>query len=145
MRRHLPSHRSEWSASGPSLAEKQILDAFIDAHERCDAGAALAAATADLRVTMPLYPMWFDGLEAVAPLLERAFGPNRDGDWRLLPASANRMPAAGSYLRRPGDTLFRAFKLDVLRVEHDQIAEITTFGPMLFEPLGLPPTLEPVP
>jgi hypothetical protein len=60
----------------------------------------------------------------------------------LLPASANRMPAAGSYLRRPGDSLFRAFKLDVLRVEGDQVAEITTFGPMLFEALGLPPTLE---
>ena len=38
------------------------------------------------------------------------------------------MPAAASYLRRPGDSLFRAFKLDVLRLDDGAIAEITTFG-----------------
>ena len=48
------------------------------------------------------------------------------------------MPAAASYLRRPGDTAYRGLKLDVLRVEGDAIAEITTFGPELFEVLGLP-------
>ena len=66
---------------------------------------------------MPPYPMVFDGLGMLAALLERGFGPDREGDWRLLPTSANRMPAAASYLRRPGDTEYRAFKLDVLRVE----------------------------
>ena len=66
---------------------------------------------------MPPYPHCFQGLDGLAPLFERAFGPDRDGDWRLLPTAANRMPAAGSYLRRPGDTLFRPFKLDVLRVD----------------------------
>jgi RNA polymerase sigma-70 factor (ECF subfamily) len=91
---------------------------------------------------MPPYPWLFDGREALVPLLERAFGPHRDGDWRLLPTRANRMPAAASYLRRPGDPVFRAFKLDVLRIEDDTIAEITTFGPALFDALGLPPTVE---
>jgi hypothetical protein len=61
-----------------------------------------------------------------------------EGDWLLLPTSANRMPTAASYLRRPGDTAYRAFKLDVLRIENDLIAEITTFGPELFEAFGLP-------
>ena len=51
------------------------------------------------------------------------------------------MPAAASYLRRPGDTAYRGLKLDVLRVEGDRIAEITTFGPELFELLGLPADL----
>ena len=47
-----------------------------------------------------------------------------------------------SYLRRPGDTAYRAFKLDVLRIEDGRIAEITTFGPAaLLGPLGLPETL----
>jgi hypothetical protein len=76
-----------------------------------------------------------------AELLARTFGPERDGDWRLVPTAANRMPAAASYLRRYGDTLFRAFKLDVLRVEGDVIAEITTFGPQLFAAAGLPDVL----
>jgi RNA polymerase sigma-70 factor (ECF subfamily) len=142
MARHLPSHRADWSAREPSPAEKELLDRFIEAHERCDAAAALAVAAEDIRVTMPPYPWLFDGRGALVPLLERAFGPDREGDWRLLPTSANRMPAAASYLRRPGDTVFRAFKLDVLRIEDDEIAEITTFGPALFEALGVPQTVE---
>jgi RNA polymerase sigma-70 factor (ECF subfamily) len=52
------------------------------------------------------------------------------------------MPTAASYLRRPGDTQFRAFKLDVLRVEAGAIAEITTFGPALFPAFGLAAILD---
>jgi RNA polymerase sigma-70 factor (TIGR02960 family) len=141
MQQHLPSHRSDWATREPSAAERDLLERFIDAHERCDAPAALAVAAEDIRVTMPPYPWRFDGRDALGTLLERAFGPDREGDWRLLATSANRMPAAASYLRRPGDTVFRAFKLDVLRVEDDAIAEITTFGPALFDALGLPETL----
>jgi hypothetical protein len=63
------------------------------------------------------------------------------GDWRLVPTRANRQPAAASYLRAPGDTVYRAFKLDVLRVEDGAIAEITTFSCDLFPAFGLPATL----
>jgi RNA polymerase sigma-70 factor (ECF subfamily) len=42
---------------------------------------------------------------------------------------------------RPGDSAFRPFKLDVLRVEGDAIAEITTFGYRFFPALGLPASL----
>jgi RNA polymerase sigma-70 factor (TIGR02960 family) len=141
MRQHLPSHRTEWVSGSPNPEEKRLLADFIDAHERCDAEAALAVAASDLRVTMPPYPWRYDGLAEVRPLLERGFGPDRDGDWRLLPTGLNRMPASASYLRRPGDTAYRAFKLDVLRVEGDRIAEITTFGPEPLPALGLPETL----
>jgi RNA polymerase sigma-70 factor (ECF subfamily) len=82
--------------------------------------------------------MCFDGVVEVGSLLTRAFGPERDGDWRLIPTSVNRMPAAASYLGRPGDTVFRAFKLDVLRVNRSRIAEITTFGYAMFPGLGFP-------
>jgi len=142
IREHLPSHRTEWRARPPNADEKRLLDRFIDAHERCDAEAAVAVAASDVRVTMPPYPSVYDGLEALRPLLERGFGPERDGDWRLLPTGLNRMPAAASYLRRPGDTTYRAFKLDVLRVEAGRIAEITTFGPEPVTALGLPTTLD---
>jgi RNA polymerase sigma-70 factor (ECF subfamily) len=141
MQDHLPSHRLEWSAQEPSPVERELLERFIDAHERCDAEATAAIAAKDIRITMPPYPWLYDGLEMLAPLLERAFGEDREGDWRLLPTMANRMPAAASYLRKTGDTEFRAFKMDVLRVEGGEIAEITTFGPNLFPAFGLPPTI----
>lgn len=143
MQKHLPSHRSEWRAPDSSAADKEMLARFIDAHERYDAKAALAAVADDIRVTMPPYPMCFDGIEALTPLLERAIGPERDGEWRLLPTMANRMPAAASYLQRHGDAEYRAFKLDVMRVEGGLIAEITTFGPDLFEAFDLPIVLPP--
>ena len=142
MQQHLPSHRADWRAGSIGPEEQDLLARFIDAHERGDAEAATAIALEDIRVTMPPEPYLFDGRAALAPLLERAFGPDRDGDWRLLGTSVNRMPAAASYLRRPGDSLFRAFKLDVLRVEDGAIAEITTFGYAMFGALGLPSVLE---
>jgi NAD(P)-dependent dehydrogenase (short-subunit alcohol dehydrogenase family) len=44
---------------------------------------------------------------------------------------------------RPDDRLFRAFKLDVLKIVDDRVIEATTFGPDPFEGFGLPQTLEP--
>jgi RNA polymerase sigma-70 factor (TIGR02960 family) len=135
MQEHLPSHRTEWSAGDPSPDERALLERFIAAHERGDAAAAVAIAAEDLRITMPPYPRLYEGLGVIAPLLARAF---EDGSaWRLVPTQANRMPTAASYLRAPGDSQFRAFKFDVLRIEDGAIAEITTFGPELFPAFGL--------
>jgi RNA polymerase sigma-70 factor (ECF subfamily) len=141
MQEHLPARRAEWSTRERSDEERALLARFIDAHERCDAAAAVAITAQDIRITMPPDLMHFEGLEAITPLLERAFGEDRDGDWRLLPTNANRMPTAASYLRRPGDSEFRAFKFDVLRTKDGTITEITTFGAALFPAFGLPPTL----
>jgi RNA polymerase sigma-70 factor (ECF subfamily) len=143
MRDHLPARRAEWIAGKPSAEERELLDRFIDAHERCDAVAALAIASQDLRISMPPDHLVFDGLAVIRPFLEKAFGENRDGDWRLIPTWANRMPTAASYLRRPGDSEFRAFKFDVLRIEQGAIVEVTTFGAGLFPKFGLPRVLPP--
>ena len=101
----------------------------------------MAIAARDIRVTMPPYTLCYDGVDAIAPLLARALGPDREGDWRLVPTAANLMPAAASYLRRPGDSVYRAFKIDVLRVDGGLIREITTFGAGLVPAFGLPPTI----
>jgi RNA polymerase sigma-70 factor (TIGR02960 family) len=140
MQAHLPARRSEWSSGAPTEEERTLLASFIDAHERGDAKAAVAIAAQDLRITMPPNPARFEGMDVIGVLMERAFGPD-GGEWRLVPTLANRMPAAASYLRRPGDSTFRGFKLDVLRVVDGRIAEITTFGWSLFPAFGLPATL----
>ena len=141
MQRHLPASRAEWSAPELSSEERDLLKRFIDAHERRDAEAAVAIASQDIRVTMPPYPWVFEGIEELELLIDNAFGEDREGDWRLLPTQANRLPTAASYLRRTGDSVFRPLKFDVLRIENDVIAEITTFGPELFPVFGLPPEL----
>jgi RNA polymerase sigma-70 factor (ECF subfamily) len=136
LREHLPPERSDWRARPAGPAERELLAEFIEAHERLDAAAIVRIASADIRVTMPPMPYRFAGLDAMLSLLDRA---RREGDWRLVPTAANRMPAAASYRRQPGDSQFRPFKLDVLRIEDGAIAEITTFGPGLFSAFGLPP------
>jgi RNA polymerase sigma-70 factor (TIGR02960 family) len=119
--------------------ERTLLAGFIDAHERADADAAAALARDDIRITMPPHPFVYEGLEAIVPLLTE--GLTAPGEWRLVATSANRLPAAACYLRAPGDTEFRAFKIDVLRIEVGAIAEITTFDATLFAEFGLPPTV----
>jgi SnoaL-like protein len=142
MQERLPERRADWDTRGPTAEERELLARFIDAHERCDVAAAVAIASEDLRVTMPPYPLLFDGLDAVQPLMQRGLADEREGDWRLLPTAVNRLPAGATYLRRWGDSEFRAFKLDVLRIRDGMIAEITTFGPGPFEALGLPAILD---
>ena len=121
--------------------ERRLLEGFISTHEREDTEAALALMREDIRVTMPPLPAIYQGIEMLAPLLATAFDRDSLGEWRLLPTRANRMPTAACYLRAPGETAFRAFKLDVIRVQDGLIAEVTTFGPQLFEAFGLPLTL----
>jgi RNA polymerase sigma-70 factor (ECF subfamily) len=138
MQSHLPGIRAEWTAREPSAEERELVKQFIAAHERLDAEAAMEIAARDLRVTMPPRPYCYQGAEAIRPLMGDAAAM---GEWRLIPVGANRMPAAASYLRRPGDSVFRAFKFDVMRIEAGMIAEITTFNADLFPAFGLQLTL----
>jgi RNA polymerase sigma-70 factor (ECF subfamily) len=141
LREQLPQRRLDWSAGEPSAAERALLLQFIDAHERGDVATSLALVREDVRITMPPQPRCYQGRDAMASLLERAFGPDSPGVWRLVPTGANRQPAAASYLLAHGEATYRAFKLDVLRVEGDRIAEVITFDASLFPAFNLPPTL----
>jgi len=141
MQSHLPARRAEWSVRTVSDEERELLDRFIDAHERADATGIAHMLRDDVRVTMPPLPDVYTGIDELRPLWEYAFDRSEFGDWRLVETRVNRQPAAASYLRRTGDSVYRAFKLDVLRVEGDVIAEITTFGAQPFERLGLAGTL----
>lgn len=132
--RYESPRRGEAVTSG----ERELLAAFIAAHQSGDCTASIELLTRDVRVTMPPLPSCFEGLDQVRPLMERA---NAMGEWRLVPAWANHMPAALSYLRRPGDRELRAFKLDVLHVRDGRIHEITTFQPTLLAAFGLPEVL----
>jgi RNA polymerase sigma-70 factor, ECF subfamily len=95
----------------------------------------------DARLTMPPQPTWYAGRSAiVAAVAAAAFTP-AFGQLRLLPTGANRQPAAAFYVRRPDETVFRAFAIDVLRVEAGRVAEITAFAEQLVAAFGLPASL----
>jgi hypothetical protein len=134
---------ADWSPSGITEADRALLTAFIEAHERQDPVAALAVIREDIRVAMPPFPGLHVGREAIARLMAQAFDRSIFGDWKLLPVAANRMPAAASYVRRAEGDVYLPFKLDVLRTGGGLIAEITTFDASLFDRFGLPPALPP--
>jgi RNA polymerase sigma-70 factor (ECF subfamily) len=138
MHRSAAEREDRTGAPEPTERERALLAAFIDAHERTDLAASVALMREDIRVTMPPHPFLYDGVAHIAPMVGRAASM---GEWRLVAAWANRQPAAVSYLRRPGDSEFRAFKVDVLRIRDGLIAEITTFMPTLVEMFGLPSIL----
>jgi RNA polymerase sigma-70 factor (ECF subfamily) len=136
--RHTDARGLAAAAAEPSDDERAVLTAFIEAHESGDAAASAALLSQDVRVTMPPQPVCYEGAASLIPLIERAAAM---GEWRLVPAWANRQPAAVSYLRRPGDTELRALKIDVLRIRDGLIHEITTFDASLVEAFGLPAIL----
>ena len=123
----------------PTPEELALVERSIDAHERADVAAMAEMLREDVRIAMPPLPFWFNGKQTFVPGLEA--GLKDPGEWRLVAIGANRSPAMATYLRAWGDTEFRAFKIDVMRVEEGLVAEITTFGTSLFPAFGLPPTM----
>ena len=77
-------------------AVRKIVDKFVTAWERTDVDAVVAMLADDAAITMPPYPTWFQGREAVAAFLARVpLSPRRR--WRLAPTSANGQPSFGAY------------------------------------------------
>jgi RNA polymerase sigma-70 factor (ECF subfamily) len=131
LKQHLPERRLDWSPSPEaSDDERAVLRRFMDALERADPAAMIELLREDARATMPPIPTWHDGREAIATAVAQSATPDSPdymGRWRLVATRANMQPAAAAYLQRPGEAEYRAFALDVLRVEGGKIAEITSF------------------
>jgi RNA polymerase sigma-70 factor (ECF subfamily) len=149
LRQYLPRSRDDWAAPRePSARERTMLRRYVDAHERADLDALANLLAEDVRVTMPPYPLWLVGRDALVTLSRRALDPSSSsylGQWRGVHTMANRQPAVAYYVERPDAPLtrelagaYRAQVLDVLRVEDDRITEITSFDPGRFAAFGLP-------
>jgi len=143
LREHLPQRRSEWSAAGPTDEERSVLHQFMDACERADMPALASLLREEAVFSMPPQPDVIRGrdpiVESWAPALA---GPSAIGEFRMVPVWMNRQPTAAGYMRRPGETAFRAFSVDVLRVEGGLITDVVSFEHTpafpIFDLLGLP-------
>jgi RNA polymerase sigma-70 factor, ECF subfamily len=129
--------------SSPSTGDPRelaLLARYMRAHEEGDPAAIVAVLREDARLTISPAGMCWEGREQITqPFLD---GMGALGDWRCVPTRANRQPAVGNYLRRWGESEFRAFTLVVLAVEDGALAEMATFAePALFAAFGLPPAL----
>ena len=145
LRDHLPSHRSEWSAVASSADEQALLLKYMNAWESEDGAALAALMHEDIRITMPPYPFWFEGADAIRSLTANLTpsGAAYRGQWRFLPTTVNRQPALAAYLRQPGESAYHPFGLDVFRIESNRIAEITAYETPTFRTYGLPDRVTP--
>ncbi len=142
LREHLPERRTEWAPSGdPSVEEQALLAKYMEAFERADPAGLAALMHEDVRITMPPYPFWFFGRENAERIMAANLsvdGMAYRGDFQYLVVGFNRQPALASYLRVPGDTIFRPFGVGVFRIEEGLIAEMTAFEVTDFPLYGLP-------
>jgi RNA polymerase sigma-70 factor (ECF subfamily) len=139
LREHLPERRAEWTSAAPSEEERTVLQRFVEACEDADLDALGALLREDAIFTMPPELGWYQGRDTIMAAWGPAMvGPEALGEFRLVPVTANRQPAAANYLRKSGEREFRALSLDVLRIVDGEIAEVTTFGPDKFKLFGLP-------
>ncbi|MGI8549927.1 MAG: RNA polymerase subunit sigma-70 [Dehalococcoidia bacterium] len=141
MRTRLPAGRQEWVATSPrSVDEQAVLKTYMDAWERADVALLTDLLREDARWAMPPAALWFDGRPAITKLFE-LYPIDRRGDFRMAPTAANRHPAAAAYLRLTGESEYRLVSLNVLRIEHGKIVEVTTFASSLCRAFNLQRTM----
>jgi RNA polymerase sigma-70 factor, ECF subfamily len=144
MRKHLPEHRSDWSpASETTDAEQTLTQRFMEAHERADIPAIASLLRQDVRLVMPPIAAWFDGRDAATTAMSVGFDTLVGHEIRTLRSSANRQPVVVFYTRPPGEPVFTALNVMLLRIEGGQVVDITGFDPREVLPaFDLPITLE---
>jgi RNA polymerase sigma-70 factor (ECF subfamily) len=148
LQEHLPARRVDWApSSDPTWEERAVVQRFMDAFERSDIDAVAALLHEDVRATMPPFAFWFEGRDANIAAMKQGFDPDSSsymGEWMCVPTGVNLQPAAAFYIRKPGESAYHAFAVDVFRIEGGQITEMTSFVKDRFDPfaaLGLPDAL----
>jgi RNA polymerase sigma-70 factor, ECF subfamily len=144
LKRRLPVRRADWAPeSDPTPPESALVQRYVDALERMDLDALREMMAEDARFSMPpeAAEVWTGRDAIVDAWVEGGLGNEEYRDFRCLVTRANRQPAVANYLRRPGDSEYRALAVDMLRVEDGRIAEIIAFTDEVFPALGLPPKL----
>ena len=144
MRRFRPARDTQRSPSRDvDDDERVLLQRYIELTERNDTHGLAQLLRDDVRFAMPPEPVAYVGRDAVVgSWVEGGFGSPPYNDWKHVLTRANGLPAVVWYLRRPDNDRYHPLVMDVLRLEHDAIAEITTFDvARLLDAFEIPETL----
>ena len=101
-----------------------IVQQYVEAMEQGDVDTLISMLTADASWSMPPFPTWFQGEEAVRAFL--AGGPKREV-WRHATTRANGQVAIGGYLLDSATGIFEPWVIDVLTFEGEKIGAVTAF------------------
>jgi RNA polymerase sigma-70 factor (ECF subfamily) len=122
-----------------------LLARYVHAWETDDIAGIVALLKEDAVLSMPPFPSWYQGREAILAILAAGpFGTAARRRWKLRPTSANGQPAFVFYQAEPSQGIFHAFGVQVVTIDwlSGQIAELTIFkNPSLAPYFGSPPQL----
>ncbi|HXT37941.1 MAG TPA: RNA polymerase subunit sigma-70, partial [Chloroflexota bacterium] len=128
----------------PDDRQRVLLDQYLRAWEDVDIDRFVALLREDAVLSMPPWPQWYQGREAIRALFTWAWRSRGLGHVRLVPTAANRQPAFALYMRDQEGPDYRAHGIWLLTLQKDAIAALTSFrDPRLFAAFGLPAILPP--
>jgi RNA polymerase sigma-70 factor (ECF subfamily) len=121
--------------------ERDLLARYVDAFERYDMEALVAILHEDATLSMPPYALWMVGPENVVGWMT-GIGHECRGS-RLVPTTANGMPAFGQYRPSGPNGEHEAWALQVIEIRDGKVAGLNSFLDTadLFPLFGLPLTL----
>jgi RNA polymerase sigma-70 factor, ECF subfamily len=123
-------------------SERQLLDRFVDAWQRCDIDALAALLREDVILSMPPELIQITGRAAVVGFFATVPAGGRLDTIRLVRTRANGHPALAAYLP-DASARCRGYGIMVFTTTSDGIATITGFpSPGLFTRFGLPATCD---
>ena len=106
-------------------AERRLLDAYVEAFTRADAGALVELLRVDVEMEMPPTPTWFTGRDAVVGFLATRV-LRTAGQWRMRPTRANGQPAV--VVHKGTHDGYAPYGVHVLGLLGGRIARITAFN-----------------
>jgi RNA polymerase sigma-70 factor (ECF subfamily) len=139
LQRRLPTSADREPAPAPdSPSEQATVAEFVRAYESGDLDALVALLTDDVFLSMPPFPLEYEGLDVVTRFYASMIGSGRRFD--LVPTRANGQPAFGAYLRA-STGIRHGTGLLVLTLAGDRICSVTRFDNSVFPWFGLPRSL----
>jgi RNA polymerase sigma-70 factor, ECF subfamily len=121
---------------------KDLLERYVTAWEASDIASLVTLLRQDAVLSMPPWPLWYRGPDAIRGFLE--WGMREGRRFRLVATQANGQPAFGQYMWRAEHRLadFEAHALIVLTCEGNAISALTIFVDReLMTKFGLPATV----
>jgi RNA polymerase sigma-70 factor, ECF subfamily len=117
---------------------RAVVQRYVEAWESRNADALLTLLVEDARFTMPPFPNWFAGRDAVIAFISATGKPRL----RHVQTRASGQPAVAWYLWSAGPERYFPASLEVLTLEGERVKEITAFASSeLFPSFGLPAEL----
>ncbi len=139
-----PDEREMAQVSLTDAATNALLSRYVQAWETDDVAGLVALLKEDATLSMPPFPSWFWGREAIRAILtSKLFGSGVQQKWRLSPTGANAQPAFALYRADESQGFYRAFGIQVVTLDGSAparpIAAVTIFNvPSLVTFFGFP-------